>query len=101
MTETDDHSSVHHTDIYSIIEGGIGGIDLQMNRQLTWLSTRMKAKEIARDAEQHGQQEIDLTGVEFISRAFAAELVTQVDERALKIVGADEDVERMLDVVRK
>lgn len=72
-----------------------------MALQLASLSTRKKAKEIARDAERQGMQEIDLTGVEFVSRSFADEIVKQADERGLKIVGADEDVERMLDVVRK
>lgn len=71
-----------------------------MALQLASLSTRKKAKEIAREAEREGRQKIDLTGVEFISRSFADEIVQQAEERGLQIVGAEGDVARMLDVVR-
>lgn len=71
-----------------------------MALKLASLSTRDKAKKIAREAERKGRGEIDLTGVEFVSRSFADELIKQADERDLEIVGVDDEVAKMLDVVR-
>lgn len=70
-----------------------------MALKLSSLSTRDKAKEIAREAEQRGQP-IDLSDVEFVSRSFADEIIKQAEKRGLKIVGATGDVEKMLAVVR-
>lgn len=63
------------------------------------LSTREKAREIARRAELD-EEPIDLSGVEFIGSSFADELVDQAEDRNLDIVGANDDVEQMLSVVR-
>lgn len=71
-----------------------------MALKLKSLSTRKKAEEIAREAERLGRDEIDLSGVEFISRSFADELVNQSQTRNLPIVGAEGNVAEMLDIVR-
>ena len=70
-----------------------------MALKLSSLSTREKAKQMAREAEREGREAIDLADVEFVSRSFADELVKQADKRGLEIVGGARDVQATLEVV--
>jgi len=67
--------------------------------KLSSLSTREKAKQMARETEREGREAIDLEDVEFVSRSFADELVKQADERGLDVVGGARDVRATLEVV--
>lgn len=71
-----------------------------MALKLKSLSTRNAARDIAENAERFGHDEINLEGVEFISRSCADELVNQVEKRGLRIVEAEDNVAQMLDLVR-
>jgi EAL domain-containing protein (putative c-di-GMP-specific phosphodiesterase class I) len=70
-----------------------------MALKLRSLSTREKAKQMARKAERNGREAINLSDVEFVSRSFADELVKQAEERGLDIVGGARDVRLTLEVV--
>lgn len=68
--------------------------------RLSILSTRQKARELARAAEQAEQTRIDLSNVEFVTRTLTAEISRQAEDRGLELIGAEGDVARMLQHVQ-
>ena len=66
----------------------------------TTFTTRNRAIEIARNAEQKGSDVIELTDVAFISRAFADEIVKQADQRNLELIGSNNDVRKMIAIAK-
>lgn len=66
----------------------------------TTLTTREKAKELIRDADNKGIDTLDFSNVEFISRSFADEILTQSNSRDISIEGVNESVKKMFKVVK-
>ncbi|MEZ3115242.1 hypothetical protein RYH80_04815 [Halobaculum sp. MBLA0147] len=64
------------------------------------VSTRRYAREIAEDAAANGADALDLTGVEFVSRSVADELLHQSERRNLELRHAEGEVAEMLNAVR-
>ena len=65
----------------------------------TTINTRRRAEQLAERATSEGCSVLDLTGVEFISRSVADELVHQSQANGLELVGLTGDTKKMVDIV--
>lgn len=63
------------------------------------VSTRRYAKELAKRVDHDGADALDLSGVEFISRSVADELLHQSERREFELRNAESEVAAMLDAV--
>jgi anti-anti-sigma regulatory factor len=63
------------------------------------IHTRRRAEQIAEEAKDCNCTEIDLSGVEFVSRSVADELFHQSEEYDLQLVGLQEEVRKMVQAV--
>lgn len=64
------------------------------------ITTRRKAAQVVEEATDSGASVIDLSEVEFISRSAADEFLAVATDD-IEIVGAKDDVKRMLDAVKQ
>lgn len=65
------------------------------------ISTRNRAKSIARKVTHGNHDQLDLSEVEFVSRSVADELVKQSESSGFELKGMDGDVEDMFDLVQR
>lgn len=67
----------------------------------TDIRSRSNANVIRREIETTHVTTIDMSGITFISRSFADELLSIAADTGIAIVGATDEVQTMLDMVRK
>lgn len=65
------------------------------------VSTRNKARSISEEVTDGGHESLDLSNVEFISRSVADEFVQQSQSKDFDLVGAEDDVADMIEIVKR